>query len=170
MDMKDQRKGAQEPRVIRNRDVILLSRVLYIMQDVCSLEKRMIWQYERMFGTTARITGMPGGKGKPSGFDAAFAAISGLNEDHKAQVQAYVRELKAAERIINSIPSRTMRTFVVMLYVDDLPPVTVRRELNMTEYGFNRARNAIERAKDMQSVVWRERYIMENFSENAKIT
>ena len=46
----------------------------------------------------------------------------------------------------------------------------VRRELNMTEYGFNRARNAIERAKDMQSVVWRERYIMENFSENAKIT
>ena len=86
--MKDQRKGAQEPRVIRNRDVILLSRVLYIMQDVCSLEKRMIWQYERMFGTTARITGMPGGKGKPSGFDAAFAAISGLNEDHKAQVQS----------------------------------------------------------------------------------
>ena len=42
------------------------------MQDVCSLEKRMAWQYDRMFGVTAHITGMPGGKGAPSGFDAAF--------------------------------------------------------------------------------------------------
>lgn len=162
--MKDQRKGAQEPRIIKNRDVVLLSRVLYIMQDVCSLEKRMVWQYERMFGTTARITGMPGGKGKPSGFDAAFAAISGLNEDHKAQVQSYVRELKAAERIINGIPSRTMRTFVVMLYVDGLTPELVKRELNMSEWAFRRARDSIECAKDMQDVVWREKYILESDS------
>ena len=30
--MKEQRKGAQEPRIIRNKDLILLSRVLCIMQ------------------------------------------------------------------------------------------------------------------------------------------
>ena len=143
--MKEQRKGAQEPRIIRNKDLILLSRVLCIMQDVCSLEKRMAWQYDRMFGVTAHITGMPGGKGAPSGFDAAFAAI-------------------------NSIPSRTMRTFVVMLYVDNLPATTVRRELNMTEYGFTRARNAVEQARDMQSVVWRERYILEKDSNSSKNT
>lgn len=166
--MKEQRKGAQEPRIIRNKDLILLSRVLCIMQDVCSLEKRMAWQYDRMFGVTAHITGMPGGKGAPSGFDAAFAAISGLSEEYKERVQTYVRELKAAERIINSIPSRTMRTFVVMLYVDNLPATTVRRELNMTEYGFTRARNAVEQARDMQSVVWRERYILEKDSSSSK--
>ena len=131
--MKNQPTKSAEPRVIKNKDILLLSRVLYIMQDVCSLEKRIVWQNDRMYGVTAHITGMPGGKGVPSGFDAAFAAISGLNEEHKAQMQTYVRELKAAERIINSIPSRTMRTFVVMLYVDDLPATVVRRELNMTE-------------------------------------
>lgn len=168
--MKDQRRGAQETRAVKNKDIILLSRVPHIMQDVCSLEKKIVWQYERMFGTTAHITGMPGGKGKPSGFDAAFAAISELSESHKEKVQSYVRELKAAERIINGISSRTMRTFVVMLYIDDLPPASIRRELNMTEYGFNRARSAIERAKDMRSVVWRERYFLENPGENEKIT
>ena len=111
--MKNQPTKSAEPRVIKNKDILLLSRVLYIMQDVCSLEKRIVWQNDRMYGVTDHITGMPGGKGVPSGFDAAFAAISGLNEEHKAQMQTYVRELKAAERIINSIPSRTMRTFVV---------------------------------------------------------
>lgn len=162
--MKNQPTKSAEPRVIKNKDILLLSRVLYIMQDVCSLEKRIVWQNDRMYGVTAHITGMPGGKGVPSGFDAAFAAISGLNEEHKAQMQTYVRELKAAERIINSIPSRTMRTFVVMLYVDALPATVVRRELNMTEYGFARAREAIEQARDMESVVWRERYILEKNS------
>ena len=64
-----------------------------------------------------------------------------------------------------------MRTFVVMLYVDDLPATVVRRELNMTEYGFARAREAIEQARDMESVVWRERYILEKkFLIFSKIT
>ncbi len=159
--MRNQPMKSAEPRIIKNKDILLLSRVLYIMQDIYSLEKRIAWQSDRMYGVTARITGMPGGKGVHGGFDASYAALDSLNEEHKAQMQTYVRELKAAERIINSIPYRTMRTFVVMLYVDDLPATTVRRELNMTEYGFIRAREAIEQARDMESVVWRERYILE---------
>lgn len=97
----------------------------------------------------------------PTGFDAAFAAIDGINEEHCEQIAAYTRELKAAEKIINSIPSRTMRTFVTMLYVDQIPAATVQRELNMTRRGFENARNAIEQARDMESVVWRERYYVE---------
>lgn len=57
----------QEPRVIKNRDILLLSRVLCVMQDVCSLERRCEWQRDRMFNITQHITGMPGGKGMPSG-------------------------------------------------------------------------------------------------------
>lgn len=150
-----------EPRVIKNRDIPLLARVLCVMQDVCSLEKRCEWQRDRMFSITQHITGMPGGKGMPSGFDAVFAAIDGINEEHREQISTYIHELKTAEKIINSIPSRTMRTFVVMMYVDNLPPEKVREELNLTEWGFRRARDSIEQAPDMASVVWREKYIIE---------
>ncbi len=154
------KRHLQEPRIIRNKDIPLLARVLYIMQDVCSLEKRREWQKERMFNCTQRFNGMPNGKGVPRGIDAALAAIDELNEEHKEQVLSYVRELKAAEKIINSISSRTMRTFVTMLYVDNLPPEQVRKELNLTEWGFRMARDSIEQAKDMESVVWREKYII----------
>lgn len=154
-------QAAQKPRIIKNRDIPLLARVLYVMQDVCSLEKRCEWQRDRMFSITQNLSGMPGGKGMPTGFDAAFAAIDGINEEHCEQIAAYTRELKAAEKIINSIPSRTMRTFVTMLYVDQIPAATVQRELNMTRRGFENARNAIEQARDMESVVWRERYYVE---------
>lgn len=149
-----------EPRTIKNRDIPLLSRVLFVMQDVCSLEKRCVWQRDRMFHITQNLTGIPGGNGIPTGFDTAFAAIDGINEEHREKIAAYIRELKEAERIINSIPSRTMRTFVVMMYVDCLPPEKVRAELNLTEWGMRRARDAVEQAPDMQSVVWREKYIV----------
>lgn len=155
------KERTQEPRIIKNRDIPLLSRVLCVMQDVCSLEKRCEWQRDRMFSITQNLSGMPGSKGMPTGFDAAFAAIDGINEEHREQIAAYTRELKAAEKIINSIPSRTMRTFVVMMYVDGLPPEKVREELNLTEWGFRRARDSVEQAPDMQSVVWREKYIVE---------
>ena len=154
-------QAAQKPRIIKNRDIPLLARVLYVMQDVCSLEKRCEWQRDRLFSITQNLTGMPSGKGVPTGFDAAFAAIDGINEEHREQIAAYTRELKAAEKIINSIPSRTMRTFVTMLYVENMPAATVQRELNMTRRGFENARNAVEQAQDMASVVWRERYYVE---------
>lgn len=150
----------QEPR-IKNRDIPLLARVLHVMQDVCSLEKRCEWTRDRMYNITQYLTGMPGGSGVPTGLDATFAAMDGIYEEHREQILAYMRELKRAERILNGIQSRTMRTFVVMLYVDGLPPEKVREELNLTEWGFRRARECIEQAPDMQSVKWREKFILE---------
>lgn len=158
--MKDH-QGAQEPRLIKNRDIPLLSRVLYIMQEVCSLEKRIVWQHDRLYGITAHVTGMPSGKGTPSGLDAAFAAISELSDEYREKVQSYIRELKNAERILNAIPSLTMRAFVIMLYVDGMSAEQVKRELNLTDWNFRRARDSIEQAEDMQSVKWREKYIIQ---------
>lgn len=159
--MKEKKRATQEHRIVRNRDIPLLSRVMYVMQDVCSLEKRQEWQRERMYNITQKITGMPRAKGKPNGFDAALAALDELCDEQKGRIAAYMRELKTAEKIINGIGSRTMRTFVVMMYVDQLPPDKVKKELNMTEWGFRRARDCVELANDMQSVVWREKYIIE---------
>ena len=36
----------------------------------------------------------------------------------------------------------------------------------MSEYGFARARNAVEQAQDMNSVIWRERYMVDEKAEN----
>lgn len=154
------KERTNEPRIIKNRDIPLLSRVMYVMQDICSLETRQEWQRERMYNITQKITGMPGSKANPNGYDAAFAALDELCEEQRGRIAAYMRELKTAERIINSIRSRTMRTFVVMMYVDQIAPDKVKRELCMTEWGFRRARDCVEKAKDMQSVVWREKYII----------
>lgn len=157
----DKEKTFQEPRIIKNRDIPLLARVLCVMQDICSLENRREWQRSRLFSITQRISDMPRSGSLPSGFDAIYAAMDEINEEHREQIAAYMHELKAAEKIINGITSRTMRTFVVMMYADNLSPETVRQELNMTEWGFRRARDSVEQAQDMQSVVWREKYIVE---------
>lgn len=37
----DKEKTFQEPRIIKNRDIPLLARVLCVMQDICSLEFTM---------------------------------------------------------------------------------------------------------------------------------
>lgn len=159
--MKEKDRTVQEPRIIRNRDIPLLSRVLYVMQDIRSLETRQEWQRERMFHITQKITGMPGAKGQPNGFDAAYAALDELCDEQKGRIAAYMRELKTAEKIINEIPSRTMRTFVMMMYVDEIPATIIQRELNMSRRGFENARNAVEQAESMASVQWRERYMIE---------
>ncbi len=150
-----------KPRIIKNRDILLLSRVLYTMQEVNSLEKRRVWQKEKLFSMTQNLSGMPSGKGPAKGFDTAYAAIDGLTEEQRKKLLAYTRELEEAEKIINGIQSRTMRTFVLLMYVDGLSPDKVREELHMTEWGFRRARDCVEKAPDMESVVWQERYVLE---------
>ena len=67
---------------------------------------------------------------------------------------------------MNSISSRTMRAFVMMKYMMDTPNNVIMRELNMTEWGFNRARKSVEEAQDMAHVVWRERYIVAEGDEH----
>ena len=153
--------GARETILIKNRDIPILSRVIYAMQDARMIERRIDWQEDQLGNITVNMSGMPRGSGPASGFDATYAALDYLCEQHKEQLSMYMRELKEAEKIINSIENTKMRTFVVMMYVEELPKAVVRRELNMTEYAFNKAKHAIEQAESMSAVVWRERYMTE---------
>lgn len=153
-------QSAPKPRIIKNKDILLLSHVLYTMQEVSSLERRRAWQQDRMYSMTQNFSGMPSGKGPAKGFDSVYAAMDSLNEDQREKLLAYTKELERAEKIINGIQSQTMRTFVLLMYVDGLSPDKVREELNMTEWGFRKARDCIEKAPDMESVIWQERYVL----------
>ena len=151
--------ATDEAVTVNNRDILVLQEVIYVMQEIRALERRREWQRARMHNITQHLTGMPSQHGGQGGLDAAFAAIAQLEHEHKAKVKAYARKLKAAERIINEICNPFMRTFVVMMYVENLPQRVVRSELNISEWGFKRARQAVEMAEDMGKVVWRDRYI-----------
>ena len=94
----------------------------------------------------------------PTGFDTAFAALSQLACEHLDKIKLYERELRAAEQIINSIPDGTMRSFVVMFYVQQLPAADVQRELNMSEYAYRVTRSAIESAQSMAQVKWKNKF------------
>lgn len=153
------RQNRQETIAIKNRDIPRLQRVVSLMQDIKALEERMLWERERMVNITQHLSWAPGG-GAQRGLDAAYAALSGLEEEHQKMVQAYARELKRTERVLNGIGNPRMRTFVALMYVLDRPPGEVRSELNLTEWGFRRARQAVEQAKSMERVIWRDRYIL----------
>lgn len=153
--------GARETIKIRNRDIPILSRIIYIMQDARAVENRINWQEDRLGSISVNMSGMPKGSGPASGFDATYAALDALCETHKEKLAQYMHDLAEAEKIINSIQNPKMRTFVVMMYVEELPHAVVRRELNMTEYAFNKAKHAVEQAENMRAVVWRERYMVE---------
>lgn len=153
--------GARETLLIKNRDIPILSRVIYAMQDARIIERRIDWQADQLGNITVNMNGMPRGSGPASGFDATYAALDYLCEQHKEKLSMYMHELSEAEKIINGIENPKMRTFVVMMYVEELPKAVVRRELNMTEYAFNKAKHAIEQAESMKAVIWRERYMTE---------
>lgn len=146
--------------VVRNRDIPLLADILYIMQEICAIERRRDWQKDRMYNITQHLTGMPGRKGGGSGLDEAFALLSEIDEEHEEKCKEYVRQLKRAQRILNSIESRSMRSFVVMRYVMNMSDVEIRQELNLTRRGLERARRSVEEADCMSNVKWQERYIL----------
>lgn len=145
--------------IVRNRDIPLLTRIYHTMKDIESLERHSDWQYERLFSVTKRLKGMPGGGGMPSGMEAVLAEVDELNHDFGEKIKQYVYELKVAERIMNGIESRTMRTFVQMYYIDNVGKRKIMSELDMSEWRFNQARESIENAEDMASVRWRERFL-----------
>lgn len=144
---------------MKNRDIPYLEDVLGVMQLVCAAERRLDWQRDRMLSISPHLTGMPGGGGLPQGLDEAFARLQESTDELEAALRRYLQELRKAEQILGGIRSRTMRAFVIMKYVMGLPDAAIRRDLCMTEYGFNRARRAIEDAENMDQVVWREKLI-----------
>lgn len=147
-------------RAVRNRDIPLLRDVVATMALVTQTERTLDFAHDRMTNITSHLSGMPGGGALPKGLEAAFSLLEEAGEAHGQQVRQYALELRQAERVLNSIASRTMRAFVLMKYVFDMPDRAIRRELNMTEYGFNRARRSVEEAEDMASVRWNDAYIL----------
>ena len=153
-------EGRFQPATIRNRDIPLLTDVLYVMQEVRMAEERRAWQRERLTNITPHLTGMPGGGGMPKGMEEAFAAISELEEIQANELAEYAATLKKAQKILNGIESQGMRTFVQMKYVFNAPDAEIRRELNMTRRGFDCARKCVEDAPNMAAVRWQEKYIV----------
>ena len=153
----------EEGRRVRNQDIPLLTQIFYILKEAESVERRGEWTYERLFNITRRMTGMPIGGGNAPGMDGTLAEVEELNRIYGDRLQECVKALKDAERILNGIESQTMRTSVQMYYIDDISKAEIMRELNMTEWKFNKARENIENAENMKKVVWKEKFcILEN--------
>lgn len=150
-----------EQRGIRNRDLILLTRIFYVMADIRSLQRRSEFHTDQLTSTTKRLTGMPGGGGLPHGFDSILAELEEINRDYMERINEYCRDLLRAEKALNNIPHPTMRTFVRMVYVDQVAQAEVLRDLEMTEYQFDKARKAIEEAENMRKVEWPEKWRIE---------
>ena len=148
----------EEGRKVKNQDIPLLTRIFYILKEAESVERRGEWTYERLFNITRRMTGMPIGGGNPPGMDGTLAEVEELNRIYGDKLAECIKALKDAERILNGIESQTMRTFVQMYYIDDVSKAEIMRELNMTEWKFNKARENIENAECMKKVVWKERF------------
>ena len=96
---------------------------------------------------------------KPA-LNKVIETISELEEQQAKQTKEYADQLKKAQQILNSIASRTLRTFVMMKYMFETPDTEIRRELNMTRRSFDQARKCVEDAPDMASVRWQEKYVV----------
>ncbi len=149
----------KDATVVRNKDIPLLASTLSIMQEIYQIEQRREWQKDRMLNITQHLTGMPGSR-SPRGLDDAFADLSELDYEQEKECRGYARQLRKIQKILNSIESHTMRTFVDMKYVMFVSDAEIRKELNMTRRGFDRARSCIESAPCMAAVKWQERYIL----------
>ena len=101
---------------------------------------------------------MPGGGGLPHGFDSIIGELEELNQYYGEKISEYVKELRKAENILNSIQDQNMKTFVRMFYVDQFAQAEVIRALEMTDYQFERARKLIEDAECMRKVDWPNRF------------
>lgn len=156
----DQEQREFRPVMVRNRDIPLLAEVLCTMQEVEMLEQQKDWQRERLTSMSQRITGMPSGGGLPQGLDEKLAELFEVEEIHLKRFAEYGAEIKRAEEILNGIQSRSMRVFVIMKYVFDIPDTDIRDRLNMTRRGFEKARRAVEEAPDMAHVKWQEKYVV----------
>lgn len=155
--------------VVHNRDIPLLQEILPVMQLVERTEELRGWQRGRAEKITANLTGMPRGAGG-LGLDGVVAALDELDRNQASECREYACRLRAAQRILNQIESLTMRAFVMMKYVMGLRDGEIRRQLNMSRRGFERARRSVEEAPDMASVKWKERYIVnEKKSDFSKV-
>lgn len=158
----DKRFTDTDTTYIDNEDVITLSNIWYLMRDITNLEERRAWQEGRMYHMTQHLSNGPGGGsgGKTKGLEETFAALAELDEEHEKECADYVKEMKKAQKILNKIKSKSMKTFVTMLYMMNRPFSEIRKELNMTRRMFYAAKLAVEGAPNMESVEWKDKFIL----------
>lgn len=145
--------------IVENEDIPILTNVLSIMQEITRLEQLQSWERDRMVHITQTITGMPRG-GQARGLDDAVAALDEIAREHLEQCRNYALQLRRAQRILNGIESQSMRAFVLLRYVMHVSDAEIRRNLNMTRRGFERAKNSVESAPRMSAVKWQERFFL----------
>lgn len=156
-----------EARKARNKDIALLARVLYTMQDVYVTEQKRQWMQDRLWNMTQKLTGMPGGHGGAQGLDAKFANISELEERYGKECEQSTRELETAEAILDGIPYTEMKTFVTMKYVLHMGRRDILSRLNMRRWLYDKLCERIEQAERMALVQWPEEVLLssENVTE-----
>lgn len=153
---------------IKNADIQILTQIHSIMTQVTYIERQRLWEQERMGYISQHLSGMPGGGAMPRGLDEAFARLAEIDDEHAKRCKVYVRQLKKAQKILNSIENINMRTYVMMRYIFRASDTEIRKELNMTRRGIERARKCIEEAPDMGAVKWHDRYIIERDEKTKK--
>lgn len=151
------KRGMEERMAdVRNRDIPLLTEVRYIMQDVRCSEEQRRWLQDRLFNITMRITGMPGGHGDAKGYEENFADISEMEEKYQGEVSGWMKELRAAQDIVNGIPDLRMRVFVKMRYLLGDGRKRIMEELGLKRWQYDRIVRVIEQARGMGEVRWEE--------------
>ena len=148
------------PRTVKNRDIPVLARMLYVMQDVSVTEELRKMLQERLYNMSARITGSPGGNGEPKGLDAPFAAIGEMEERYGQECDSMAAELLHGDTILNSIPSETMRAFVKMRYVMGMSRGQIMTKLGLKKWEYFEICDRIEQAENMAHVCWQEKYAL----------
>lgn len=145
-----------QEKTIRNKDIPLLREVPCIMQDIEELEERRKWESDRRYRITQHLSPSPRGSGTSNGIDEVLSSIEKLEEEQRSLIKQYVKKLGKATQIIRDIPSAHMRTFVSMMYLNNVPGSVVRNKLKISRRNFDRAKEAIEQADDMASVPWND--------------
>ena len=93
------------------------------------------------------------------GLDEAFAKLAELDEDYATMCNTYADTVRAANEILHSIKSPSMRSFVILKYMRNMPDIKIRKELNMTRRALEQAKECVENATCMAAVEWKERYV-----------
>ena len=155
-----------KPNSVTNKDIPILSNYLYIRKAIERLEEQIAWEHDRKINISQHITGMPNGKGGVNGLDNTFARIDALEQEHRERVEHYRSYARRIDRILTGIESLSMRVFVRMKYMEKRQNVEIRKELNLSRRGFDRAISSIEGASSMDQVKWAEKYIFIEENEN----
>lgn len=152
--MSDQR----ESRHVRNKDILLLREVRSAMVQIESMEKRAAWENKRRFHITQNLSKAPSTGGTRQGLDEALATIDELTDENTRLIKRYARKIRMARRVLSDIESTELRSFVTMMYLDNATDKDVRDKLKMSRWQFENARKAVERAPNMKSVLWNDKY------------